>query len=238
MAVTAAPSRNGVNEMSEFWLCRRHLALKCVLAVTLCLLCASTLADVERVNVVGLFKDRAVVEIDGDRTVLRVGQRDKRGVRLISADSERAVLEVNGQIRELSLGAATGRISAASVREVQIVRDTRGMFLTAGSINSQPMEFLVDTGASAVVLNSTHARRLGINFRYEGEAGPVNTASGVATAYRVVLDRVRVGEIELKSVEALVMEGDHPGIALLGMSFLNRLELQNEGSLLRLRQRF
>ena len=100
------------------------------------------------------------------------------------------------------------------------------------------MNFLVDTGASMIAMNGDQARRLGIDFRVEGEPARVMTASRAEPAWRVHLDRVRVGSIELNHVEAVVLEGPNPRELLLGMSFLGRLRLVNEGDHLVLRKRY
>ena len=110
--------------------------------------------------------------------------------------------------------------------------------LLENRINGLPVGFLVDTGASSVAMNAGEARRLGIDFRVDGDSTYVSTASGVARAYRVRLDRVKVGAIELRNVEALVVDGSSPTEVLLGMSFLQRLELMNQGDHLTLRRKY
>jgi len=113
-----------------------------------------------------------------------------------------------------------------------------GMYSTAGFINGHPVNFLVDTGATWIAMNVHQARSLGINFRYSGKRGMVSTANGVAPVYRVMLDKVRVGEIELTNVEAGVLEGSSPREVLLGNSFLNRVEMQRQGQVMLLKQKF
>lgn len=113
-----------------------------------------------------------------------------------------------------------------------------GMYSTTGFINGHPVNFLVDTGATWIAMNANQARSLGINFRYIGKRGAVSTANGVATVYRVNLDKVRVGEIELNNVAAGVLEGNSPSQVLLGNSFLNRVEMQRQGQVMLLKQKF
>jgi aspartyl protease family protein len=78
--------------------------------------------------------------------------------------------------------------------------------------------------------------RLGIDYR-KGQRGYSNTAGGVVPIYRIRLDTVRLGSIELTGVEASVLEGGL-NIALLGMSFLNRVEMKRDGHLMILTRRF
>jgi len=121
---------------------------------------------------------------------------------------------------------------------VQVWRDTAGMYTTVGSINGLPVTFLVDTGATAVAMNANQARRLGIDYRVTGRQSGVTTASGVEHAWAVTLDTVKVGDLELHNVGAVVLEGAHPATTLLGMTFLGRLEINNDGRLMTLRKKY
>jgi aspartyl protease family protein len=189
------------------------------------------------VRVVGLFSGRAVVQIDGRQAVLRIGETGPQGVRLLSADSEMAVLEIDGERVESRLdGRVTARKRSPRVLEFQVWRDTSGMYTTVGSINGLPVPFLVDTGATQVALNSGQARRLGIDYRVTGTEAAVTTASGVEQAWRVTLDSVKVGELEVRNVSAVVIEGPQPETALLGMSYLGRFEISKSGQLMTLRK--
>ena len=206
-----------------------------------CLLCLAVAAvhAAPDVRVVGLFSDRAVVVIDGRQHVLRTGQTSPEGVRLIAADSESAVLLIDDKQVEARLD---GRVSArkrnAAVQEFQVWRNSAGMYTTVGSINGLPVPFLVDTGATQVSMNAGEARRLGIDFRVTGTPSRVTTASGVERAWAVMLDKVSVGGLELRNVGAVVLEGSLPQQTLLGMSFLSRLEISNDGRLMTLRKKY
>lgn len=191
------------------------------------------------VRVVGLFKQRAVLLIDGKQRVLAVGETSPEGVKLLSADSESAVLVVDGMEFK---GTLDGRVSARkktpSMQVVQIRRNSMSMYSTVGSINGLPVSFLVDTGATQIAMNDAQARRLGIDYRVVGEPAAITTASRVERAWAVMLDSVKVGDIELSNVSAIVLEGAQPEQALLGMSFLGRLEMRNDGQLMTLRRKY
>ncbi|MBK1691582.1 TIGR02281 family clan AA aspartic protease [Ectothiorhodospira mobilis] len=192
------------------------------------------------VRVVGVFGDRAVLEVDGTRRVLSVGESSPEGVTLEAADGRNgtARVRVEGRVRQIRIGERVGG-SYAPRRQAtaRIHRDSNGAFTTTGAINGHALTFLVDTGASAVVLNAAEARRLGIDPD-QGQSVPVRTASGLEWGRRVRLDRVQVSAIRLRNVPALVLPGREPRVALLGMSFLERLEMRNEGSVLVLEQRY
>ncbi len=210
-------------------------------------LCSSVLflsfiaaATAQDILVLALFKDKAVLRIDGAQRTLRVGEVSPEGMRLISADSAQAVLEIDGKRSAYALGSHTSyaTMGPAARSVVQIWRGAGGMYTTGGSINGMPVKFLVDTGASIIAMNSQDARRLGIDYQRSGTAGTVSTASGVERAYQVSLDSVKVGDILLRNVEAAVLEGPYPPVVLLGMSFLGRVEMENQGSMLVLRQKY
>lgn len=190
------------------------------------------------VGVVGLFKDKAMVSIDGGAPkTMAIGQ-NLQGVKLISADSEVAVFEVEGKRRTLGMGqsfAAAGN-SGGGKPLVVMAADGQGHFMTTGAINGNSVNFLVDTGASSVTLPASEARRMGLDYK-AGERASVSTANGIISAWRVTFNSVRVGGISMYGVEGLVIETAMPG-ALLGMSFLNRTDMKREGQALTLTQRY
>ncbi|MGH8661547.1 MAG: retropepsin-like aspartic protease family protein [Burkholderiales bacterium] len=193
------------------------------------------------INVVGLTAGKAVVSIDGGTPrTLTVGQVTPEGVKLISASSESAVFEVDGERRTLAVGEGAAVASAAPTRggnSVTLIADARGHFTTIGVVNGVSLRFLVDTGATAVVLSSADARRAGVNY-LSGTRALTQTANGVVPVYAVKLDSLRIGDITLNNVDASVIEGDKLPVALLGMSFLNRMEMKREGTTLTLIRRY
>lgn len=194
-------------------------------------------AAAPQIVVQGLFRDRAVLTIDGKQRLLRVGERSPEGVKLISADSQEAVLEVEGRRSTYRLGQhVAGRYAERASTEVRIWPDGRGMYATVGSINGMPVRFLVDTGATLIAMNEAEARRLGLAYRLDGQQGYASTASGVVPTYKVKLKAVQVGDIRLQQVDALVIEGAFPEQVLLGMSFLGRVKIENHGAAMLLRQ--
>ena len=218
----------------------RYLLLLPVLFAVLCisLYQSPVLAGMD-VRVVGLFTDRAVLLVAGRQHLLRVGQTSPEGVKLVSASSESAVLLIDGEEVTARLdGRVSARKRTAAVKEVQVWRNTTGMYTTVGSIDGLPVSFLVDTGATQVAMNASQARRLGIDYHVTGKPAEVTTASGVERAWMVMLDSVKVGDLEVRNVSAVVLEGEQPQVTLLGMSYLGRMEISNDGRLMTLRQRY
>ena len=193
------------------------------------------------VSVVGVVGDKAaVLVINGaePRTV-RAGQK-LNGVTVIAVTGQGATLEFDGKRRAMVLGQhVRGAASAAPAGPVSVVlaADTRGHFLTEGQVNGAPIRFLVDTGATMISLPFAEARRLGIDMS-KGQQGTAMTANGPAVVYRVKLDTVRIAGLELHNVDALVHEGAGLNVALLGMSFLSRVEMLREGERLTLTKRY
>jgi len=187
------------------------------------------------VSLVGTFGDKAaILVIDGGapRTV-RIG-REAAGVTVISVERDSAVIEVGGTRRALARGQhySTG----AERQSVTLAADTRGHFITEGAINGRAVRFVIDTGATAVALPASDALRLGLDYR-KGAVALTKTAGGVVPVYRVRLDSVRLGAIEINAVDGVVIE-QGLDIALLGMSFLSRVEMKNEGQLMTLTRRY
>jgi aspartyl protease family protein len=210
-----------------------------VLLAALLLACALPGAAQEQtLNVVGLSEGRAVViDAKGKPKVYRDGDTLPNGARLVRATSESALIEVDGRRTTLKMGTQVSAAApASSGGRVTLTADARGHFETIGTINGATVRFLVDTGASMISMGIDDARRVGINY-LKGEKGFSNTANGVAPVYRVKLDTVKVGDIMLNGVDGLVHEGGMPFV-LLGMSFLNRLEMNRQGDTLTLVKRF
>jgi aspartyl protease family protein len=194
------------------------------------------------VTVVGLSSARASVSINnGNPRWLAVGQRSPEGVVLVAVDREggNATFEIDGRRRTLRMNQAyvsAGAASGGGAGSVTLKADARGHFITDGQVNGTTVRFIVDTGATAIALPAAEAKRLGISY-LKGERGFVQTANGTAAAYRVKLDTVRLGDITLNSVDAVVLEGGLT-MALLGMSFLNRTEMKRDGETMVLTKRF
>ena len=192
-----------------------------------------------KVKVSGLFKDRAILVIDGRQRLMRAGETSPEGVKLIESNSRRAVIEIDGVQSSHGLGShIDGGFTEPQSRTVHIYPSSGNMYTVIGSINGYPVNFVVDTGATAVSMNSRQARRLGIDYEVEGKPGLSQTASGIVEIFIVRLRRVKVGDIELTNVEGSVHEGDFPTEVLLGMSFLGRLDIKREDGVLELRKKY
>lgn len=194
--------------------------------------------DAQDVRVVGLFSNTAVVKIEGKQRLLKVGQISPEGVELLSADTRMATLLIDGKQYQMGLSRdLSGGYQERKTTSLQIDINDRGQYLTPGSINGRSVTFLVDTGATSVAMNSEMARILGIDFA-AGQRGQSSTAGGIVTAYRVMLDSVKVGDIEVRNVRAAVLEGVYPTYVLLGMTYLSQVEMKENAGLLTLTKKY
>jgi len=201
-------------------------------------LVAATSTHATDVNVIGLFPGKVVVVINrGAPRTLAVGDKTAEGVRVVSVDSKGAVIEIDGKRQALEMGQHFESAAETGSRQsVTMARDERGHFMTDARVNGAHVRFLVDTGATLVAIPVGEARRLGIDYA-RGTPGYAVLADGRRVAsWRVVLQSVAVGDITIHNVEGAVTEG--AGTPLLGMSFLNRTEMRNEGQSLTLTKRY
>jgi aspartyl protease family protein len=204
-------------------------------------LLAPVLAGAVDVNVVALTAGKAVVVIDGGRPrTLAAGDVTPEKVRLISATSDAAVFEIAGKRQTLLMGQSLSYSIGGSggAQRTTLTADASGHFFTVAVVNGVSLRFIVDTGASVVTISSSDAKRAGVSY-LSGERGLMQTANGVAPAYRVKLDTVKLGEIMLNNIDGVVVEGNVlGGMGLLGMSFLNRIEMRRDGDSMTLTRRF
>jgi len=206
----------------------------------LALLAGGPVAAAE-VALIGVIGDKAaVVAVDGgDPKTIKVGQT-WRGIFVVSVEKDRATLDIDGKRRVLQRGmhyrGAEGAAPPGGRQTAVLAADTRGHFIAEGTVNGGHVRFLVDTGATAVSLPASDALRLGLDYR-GGQRIRMQTANGTALAYSTKLERIKIGNIELYNVDAIVIENDLH-VALLGMTFLNRVEMKRDGHTMTLIRQF
>jgi len=161
------------------------------------------------VKVVSTSGDQAVLEQNGQRQTLRVGEAPMR------------------------MGAGT---DAPKGNKIVLAAGSGGHFITQGAINGRAVQFMVDTGATSVAMGVADAERLGIDYR-KGQMARGNTANGAVTVYQVKLASVRIGEVEVYDVDAAVLPTGATHV-LLGNSFLNRFQMTRFNDQLVLERRY
>jgi aspartyl protease family protein len=215
--------------------------MKCPYRVflTLSILLAGADLHAASVGLVGLFPGKAVVVIDGSAPkTFSVGNQVADGIKLLSVTGTTATFDEHGKRQTLGIGnhVSHTEAGASGSASVTLQSDSRGHFIAPGKINDLSIAMLVDTGASMITLSSQDARRLGIDYK-NGQQGFSATANGRVAVYQVRLNSVKVGDIELSQVDAVIQEQGLP-FALLGMSFLNRTQMQRDGERMVLTKRY
>jgi aspartyl protease family protein len=205
------------------------------LALVFCL--GSGSAGAQDVGLAGVMGSKAMLMINGSEPQsVAVGQ-SLDGVKVVSVQGDQVVVEIGGRKRPLRVGQhAIGAAAADGSGKVIMTADNQGHFYTTGTVNGVSVRFLVDTGATMISLGASDARRIGLDFN-RGQKGMTQTANGQSVVSKIQLDTVRIGDVSLHNVDALIHQTEMP-MALLGMSFLNRMEMQRDGSTMTLKKRF
>jgi aspartyl protease family protein len=182
-----------------------------------------------------LAKGTALISINGKQHMLRTGQTSPEGVTLLSASRSGAEVQYQNERYTLTLSdhIAT-KFTQAETIEVRLNQSRGGHYRTSGLINGQSVNFMVDTGATAIAMSVAQAKRLGLNY-HSGEQGMVTTANGKTHAYALWLRSVSVGGITLSNIQAMVIANFGSQDILLGNSFLGNVNMSTENGVLVLR---
>jgi len=209
------------------------------LLVATALLAVVGAAAAQSVTLAGSMGSKALLVIDGQPHTLAVGQ-SAAGVTLLQLADGQAQVQRGGSTATLRLGGAPARLAgtptaSTAAQEIVMPVGLGGHFTSAGSINGRAVQFMVDTGATVVALSQGEAERIGLDWRSAPRA-MTQTANGAVPVHRVSLSAVRVGEVEVSNVEAIVMPAQMPYV-LLGNSYLSRFQMRRDNDVLRLERR-
>lgn len=193
-------------------------------------------AAAQSVALSGVLGSKALLVIDGGTPRALAAGDSLQDVRVLQVAGDTAEVEIKGRRQTLRLGEAPislgGRGAAAGDpalgRRVVLKADSRGHFIERGQINGKTMVYMVDTGASSVAIGRSDAERMGLPF-LKGQPVMMRTANGDAQGWRLRLDSVRVGDVEVFGVDAVVAPLAMPYV-LLGNSFLAHFQMTRQGS--------
>ena len=190
------------------------------------------------VKVMALFSNKAMLQINGKNHVMNKGDR-VNGVTLISANGRQAKVRFdNGLEKPLGLNQSIQQgYKKPTNKKLTLYANKSGMFNLAGRVNGQRAQFLVDTGATFVAISSVEAEKLNLSY-INAPKGMAKTANEIVPVWNITLDSVTVGNIKVPQVKAVVLKGDLPRPILLGMSFLEHLKMERNGSAMVLEQKF
>ena len=196
------------------------------------LLCAlAGAASAQSVAFSGMLGDKALLIIDGQPKGVAVGAT-VAGVKVVKIDGALAQVEAGGKTQTLRLGGAAvvagdpGGGSGGS--RIVLPVGPGGHYTGLASINGHPIHFVVDTGATSVALGADAAAQLGLDPK-DGTAGAATTANGTVATRVVTLGSVRVGEVVIYGVRAVVVPQAMPEV-LLGNSFLSHFQMRSDSS--------
>lgn len=205
------------------------------------LLATVAYAQASGVQLAGISGSKALLVVDGQPPrFMSVGDTHS-GVRLLGLTPEAAKVSVDGQHITLRLGESPVIVAARSAgstgnQKVVLTADHRGHFMATGSINGKSVQFMVDTGATTLVLGQADAERLGLKTNGTQRVG-MQTANGTVTGHSLKLQRVRLGDVEVSDVAAVILPQPMPYV-LLGNSFLTRFQMQRHNDQMTLQRRY
>ena len=213
---------------------------KNVYLLGLTLLLLTQHAGAQTVALAGMLGARALLIVDGAPPKSVAAGETYKGVKVISTQGDVAVLEIGGKQQSVRVGDAPAQVGAsktgANGSRVVLSVGSGGHFLTLGQINGQSVQFLVDTGASAVSLSAEQAQRIGLKFQ-NGQPVQMSTANGIVPAWRLRLESVRIGDVMVYDVDSVVSAGSMPFV-LLGNSFLSRFQMTRNNDQMVLEKRY
>ena len=188
----------------------------------------------------GSMGSKALLIVNGSAPKALAAGDTHQGVKVISVQGDRAVIEVQGQRSTVVMGSAPvsvgGGGGSGGGTEIVLSASTGGHFMAQGSINGRSTVFMVDTGATSIAMSADEARRLGLKFE-SGEPMYASTANGIVKGHRITLRSVRIQDVEVFDVAAAVLPQPMPHI-LLGNSFLNRFQMNRQNDTLKLSRRY
>lgn len=219
---------------------RKQVLRGLLMAACLAGLAWATPAAARSVAMTGSMGGKALLVIDGGAPKALAAGEVHQGVKVVSVRADQVVVDVAGKRQTIDLGGAPVSVGGggASAGGTQIVMpvSSGGHFLASGSINGRATQFMVDTGATSVSMGADEARRMGIAYE-QGERGYGTTANGTVPMWRVMLKSVRIQDVEVYNVEAVVVPASMSHV-LLGNSFLTRFQMKRENDTLTLTRRF
>lgn len=213
--------------------------MRALLACVAAIACSGAAA--QSVALQGMLGNRALLIVDGAPPKTVAPGETFKGVKVLSTAGDEAVVEVEGKRRVLRVGEAPASVggaprAATASGRIVLTAGSGGHFVTQGAINGQAVQFMVDTGATTVALGASDAERIGIDYK-SAPMGRSSTANGMVSVWRVKLGVVRVGEVEVRDVDGLVLPVSMPYV-LLGNSFLTRFQMKRENDVMVLERRF
>lgn len=207
------------------------MRLRSVTLAALVGLGATAGSHAQSVSLQGMLGSKALLMVNGGAPRAVAPGESHQGVKVVSTSGDRAVVVVEGERLTLRVGESPASFgsgpSAGGSDRVVLTADARGHFIAQGSIDNKPVQFMVDTGATAVAISQSEADRLQLDYR-NGRRVQMSTANGTAPGWLFKLRTLRLGDVTAYDVDAVVTPAPMP-LVLLGNSFLTRFSMRRDG---------
>lgn len=195
----------------------------------------------QTVAINGTLGDKALLIVDGGFPKSVAIGATHQGVKVVSMQGDSVVVEVAGKRMALRVGDAPASVGSnagqqSSGSRVVLTAGPGGHFTSEGQINGRVVRFMVDTGATAVSMGVAEAERIGLKYQ-NGDRVQMSTANGVVQGWKMTLDNVRLGDVLVGGVDAIVSPVSMPYV-LLGNSFLSRFQMNRTNDQMVLERRF
>lgn len=206
------------------------------------LLLATTLAQSQSVTLTGMVGSKALLLVDGGEPKIVAAGESYKGVKIVSTAGDSAVMEVNGRRYNARIGDSPASVGGGQMggngsgSKIIMSMGSGGHFMAQGSINGKATQFMVDTGATTVSMGAAQAKQMGLDYT-AGRPVRMNTANGQTLGYLLTLNSMRVADVEVFNVEAIVSPQSMPFV-LLGNSFLTRFSMRRDSDQMVLERRY
>lgn len=190
----------------------------------------------QSVGLAGILGSKALLVIDGGAPKALAKGEVYQNVTVLQIQTDSVSVSIKGTTRDLRLGESPISVRSSGSKDKLILQpDPNGHFITAGSIQNERVVFMVDTGASMVSISKKDADRIGLKYK-ENMSVMMSTANGISNAWQTKLTNVRIGDIDVPDVDAIITPQPMPYI-LLGNSALKYLQMSRNSEQMILEKR-
>ncbi len=213
-----------------------HLLRKTIILIAAC--AVFHWASAQSVALSGVMGSKALLVVDGGAPKALGAGETHQGVKVVSVSGELAVVEIKGKRVNVRVGDSPvsqgAQPGGSNGSKIVLPIGSGGHFFAQGLVNGKPIQFMLDTGATTVAIGQSDALRMGIDYQ-KGQAVRMGTANGVAQGWKIKLSTIKIGDVEVYDVDAIV--GPDMPFALLGNSFLGRFNMNKTIDLMVLEKR-
>jgi len=214
--------------------------MKLATALLPLLVCTAQTVFAQHAELVGVLGNKALITVDGGAPKAVAVGDSYHGVKVMALQNDSATVQAADQIFTLRLGEAPGASAGATDNSggnrVVLSAGSGGHFYTTAQINGNSVPSIIDSGATLVTLNMRLADEIGLDYR-KGKMTNIATANGLVGAWRLRLASLRVGDVTVYDIDAVVSAGEMAQV-LLGNSFLAHFQMTRTNDQMVLEKRY